>query len=93
MHTGSVGFRGVAPKVDTEDLVGAAEVAELLGLSHPSSVSTYARRYRNFPKPVLLLPKSKVRLWRRSQILLWATSEDRATRARSDTGLSRRPSD
>jgi predicted DNA-binding transcriptional regulator AlpA len=70
----------MAPKVDTGDLVGAAEVAEILGLSHPSSVSTYAKRYSDFPRPILELPKSKVRLWRRSEIIRWTRS---AARSRS----------
>jgi predicted DNA-binding transcriptional regulator AlpA len=65
------------PRVDTGDLVGAAEVAELLGLAQPSSVAIYARRYTDFPKPVVELPKSKVRLWRRPEITAWA---DRRTR-------------
>ena len=61
----------VSPDVTTEDLVGAAEVAEILGLSHPSSVSTYVKRYADFPPPVVELPKSRVRLWLRSEIERW----------------------
>jgi hypothetical protein len=60
------------PEVSTEDLVGAVEVAELLGLSHASSVSTYLKRYPDFPAPVVELPKSRVRLWLRQDILGWA---------------------
>lgn len=58
----------MAPLVDSEDLIGAAEVAEELGLAQASSVSVYARRYADFPLPVVDLPKSKVRLWLRSDI-------------------------
>ncbi len=61
----------MAPQVDTEDLIGAVEVAEVLGLSHPSSVSTYVKRYADFPTPVVELPKSRVRLWLRSEIEAW----------------------
>jgi predicted DNA-binding transcriptional regulator AlpA len=61
------------PDVSTEDLVGAVEVAELLGLSHASSVSTYVKRYPDFPAPVVELPKSRVRLWLRQEILGWAS--------------------
>ena len=64
----------VPPDVSTEDLVGAVEVAELLGLSHASSVSTYFKRYLDFPAPVVELPKSRVRLWLRQDILGWASS-------------------
>lgn len=58
----------MAPLVESEDLVGAAEVAELLGLAQASSVSVYARRYSDFPNAVVELPRSKVRLWLRSDI-------------------------
>jgi len=57
--------------VDPDDLVGAAEVAAILRLSHPSSVTTYLRRYPDFPKPVVDLSSSRVRLWRRQDIERW----------------------
>lgn len=58
-------------KVDSDDLVGAAEVAAILRLSHPSSVTTYLRRYADFPRPVVDLSSSRVRLWRRQEIERW----------------------
>jgi len=58
-------------QIDPDDLIGAAEVAAILRLSHPSSVTTYLRRYRNFPKPVVDLSASRVRLWRRQDIERW----------------------
>ncbi len=58
-------------KLDTDDLVGAAEVAAILRLSHPSSVTTYLRRYADFPRPVVDLSSSRVRLWRRQDIERW----------------------
>ena len=58
-------------EVDADDLVGAAEVAAILRLSHPSSVTTYLRRYQDFPKPVVDLRASRVRLWRRQDIEQW----------------------
>jgi predicted DNA-binding transcriptional regulator AlpA len=58
-------------EVDADDLVGAVEVAAILRLSHPSSVTTYLRRYQDFPKPVVDLSASRVRLWRRQDIELW----------------------
>ncbi len=58
-------------KVDSDDLVGAAEVAAILRLSHPSSVTTYLRRYADFPRPVVDRPPSRVRLWRRQDIERW----------------------
>ena len=61
----------MSPKVNTEDLIGAAEVADILGLAHHNSVSTYLRRYDDFPRPVVDLPKSRVRLWLRQDINKW----------------------
>jgi predicted DNA-binding transcriptional regulator AlpA len=58
-------------KLDSDDLVGAAEVAAILRLSHPSSVTTYLRRYADFPRPVVDLRSSRVRLWRRQDIEQW----------------------
>ena len=61
----------MAPQVNTEDLIGAADVAELLGLAHPNSVTTYLRRYPDFPRPVVDLPRSHVRLWLRPDVITW----------------------
>jgi predicted DNA-binding transcriptional regulator AlpA len=58
-------------EIDADDLVGAVEVAAILRLSHPSSVSTYLRRYEDFPRPVVDLSASRVRLWRRQDIENW----------------------
>jgi predicted DNA-binding transcriptional regulator AlpA len=57
--------------VDSDDLIGAAEVAAILSLSHPSSVTTYLRRYPDFPEPVVDLKASRVRLWKRQDIERW----------------------
>jgi len=67
----------VGAKLDSDDLVGAADVAAILRLSHPSSVTTYMRRYPDFPKPVVNLSASRVRLWRRQDIERW--HNDRTT--------------
>ena len=60
------------PKVDTEDLVDAREVANLLGLSHPNSVSTYGRRYPDMPNPVVDLGRGRCRMWLRTDIERWS---------------------
>ena len=65
-------------KVDPDDLIGAAEVQAILGLSHPSSVTTYLRRYPDFPRPVVDRSGSRVRLWQRQDIVGW--HRDRGTR-------------
>ncbi len=57
--------------VDTDDLVDARGVAELLGLSHPNSVSTYQHRYADMPRPVVDLGIGRPRLWSRSEMERW----------------------
>ncbi len=61
----------MAAKVDPDDLIGAAEVQSILRLSHPSSVTTYLKRYSDFPRPVVDLSDSRIRLWLRQDIISW----------------------
>jgi predicted DNA-binding transcriptional regulator AlpA len=63
--------RGVAPMVNTEDLIDSRELAGLLGLAHPNSVSLYQRRYRDMPRPVVDLGHGRPRLWLRPAIEEW----------------------
>lgn len=60
------------PTVRTEDLIDAHGVAQILGLSHANSVSTYLRRYDEMPRPVVDLGAGRPRLWLRSEIEGWA---------------------
>jgi predicted DNA-binding transcriptional regulator AlpA len=62
----------MTPRVDTEDLIDAQEVAEILGLAHRNSVSLYQRRYADMPRPVLERAGGRTRLWLRSEIERWA---------------------
>lgn len=68
------------PKVNTEDLVDAHGVAELLGLAHPESVSTYQRRYEDMPRPVINLGHKRPRLWIRQEVEGWARETGRSKR-------------
>lgn len=61
----------MAPLINSEDLVDSQIVAELLGLSHRNSVTTYLRRYPDMPRPVVELGEGRVRLWLRSDITAW----------------------
>ena len=62
--------------VDPEDLIGAAEVQSVLGLSHPTSVTTYLKRYPDFPRPVVDQSESRIRLWRRQDIIEWQRARE-----------------
>ena len=61
----------MVPRVDTEDLVDAQEVAQMLGLSHRNSVSVYQRRYPDMPRPVVERGKGRTKLWLRSELRRW----------------------
>jgi predicted DNA-binding transcriptional regulator AlpA len=58
--------------VDVDDLVSATEVAEVLGLSHHNSVTTYYRRYADFPRPVVDKSNGRIRLWDEHDVRRWA---------------------
>lgn len=59
---------------DPDDLIDASEVAEILGLSHRNSVSTYRTRYRDFPPGRPAPGGGRMRLWPRREILAWRES-------------------
>jgi hypothetical protein len=63
--------------VDLSDLIDANQVAELLGLSHRNSVTTYLHRYEAMPRPVLERADGKTRLWLRQEIIQWANDTGR----------------
>ena len=67
----SLDCAAVGGKVDPDELIGASEVQAILRLSHPSSVTTYLKRYPDFPKPVVDLSGSRIRLWNRQDIVRW----------------------
>ncbi|MGI8515955.1 MAG: hypothetical protein ACR2NT_12670 [Acidimicrobiia bacterium] len=60
------------PIVDTADLIDARGVAEVLGLSHPNSVSTYQHRYADMPRPVVDLGEGRCKLWLEGEIVKWS---------------------
>jgi glutathione-regulated potassium-efflux system ancillary protein KefG len=72
-----VATRSVTPNVRTEDLVDARGIAELLGLTHPNSVSTYQKRYTDMPRPVVDLGPGRPRLWLLPDIRRWAKATGR----------------
>ncbi len=57
------------------DLVGAAEIADRLGLAHVESVHTLRRRHPDFPQPVTKLRQAMV--WDWNDVERWAKSTGR----------------
>jgi hypothetical protein len=77
----------MAPRVNTEELVDAATVARILGLSHRNTVSSYLKRYPDMPRPVIDLGPRQARLWLRPEIEAWA----RRTGRRAGSSPQSRP--
>lgn len=69
------------PTVDTANLIDARGVADLLGLSHPNSVSTYQRRYSDMPRPVVDLGSGRCKLWLKSDVEHWMRDRGFCTHA------------
>jgi predicted DNA-binding transcriptional regulator AlpA len=65
------------PKVDTDDLIDAHDVAAILGLAHRNTVSEYLRKYDEMPRPVIDLGRGRPRLWLRPEIEEWAKRRQR----------------
>ncbi len=65
-------------RVDIDDLIDVGQVAELLGLSHKNSVSTYAKRYPDFPPPAIEFADQKCRLWLRPELERWMRQTGRS---------------
>lgn len=61
---------GMCP-IEPDDLIDSSQVAQALGLTHRHSVSTYRRRYANFPRPAVTRGKGRTNLWLRSDIEAW----------------------
>jgi hypothetical protein len=61
--------------VDVDDLVGAAEIAERLGLRGRQAVSDWRRRHPDFPKPVAELKQAMV--WNWPDVEAWARETGR----------------
>jgi glutathione-regulated potassium-efflux system ancillary protein KefG len=71
----------MTPRVNTDDLIDAAELAEVLGLSHRNSVSLYQRRYVDMPRPVVERGSGRIKLWLRSSIEEWVRDRSRNDRS------------
>jgi hypothetical protein len=62
-------------KLDADDLVGAAEIAERLGLAQVQTVHTWRRRYADFPEPIARLKQALIWAW--PDIERWARRTSR----------------
>jgi len=63
-------------KVYVDDLVGAVEVADRLGLSHTANVHSWRRRHADFPQPVAIVSGTYLWLW--PEVERWVRATGRA---------------
>jgi glutathione-regulated potassium-efflux system ancillary protein KefG len=61
----------VGRHIDTDDVIDAQGMAELLGLAQRNTVSLYQRRYASMPRPVIDLGQGRCKLWLRSEVEEW----------------------
>lgn len=62
-------------RVHVDNLVGAAEIAERLGVRRPQVVHDWRRRYPEFPQPVARLRQALI--WNWPEIERWARASGR----------------
>ena len=73
LAVGSV--RLVGRRVDVTNLVGAAEIAERLGVRRPQVIHEWRRRHPSFPEPVATLRQALV--WNWPDVEKWARATGR----------------
>lgn len=63
-------------KIDPSELVGAAEIADRLGLAQVQTVHLWRKRYSDFPEPVAQLRTALIWAW--PDVQNWAEGTGRA---------------
>jgi hypothetical protein len=61
--------------VDTNDLVGVSDIAEILGVTN-AAVSNWKERDSSWPKPVIVLSKS-IPIYSLKAVIQWAVTTGR----------------
>ena len=62
-------------RVNVDDLVGAAEIADRLGIAYVETIHNWRRRYPDFPQPVAKLRQALIWSW--PDVEAWATATGR----------------
>ena len=65
--------------IDTDDVIDAQGVADVLDLAQRNTVSSYQRRYPDMPRPVIDLGQGRCKLWLGTEIEAWPTVRDNPT--------------
>ncbi|MGB8020011.1 MAG: TetR/AcrR family transcriptional regulator [Candidatus Nanopelagicales bacterium] len=75
---------------DYDHLLDATAVARMVGLQHRNSVAAYARRYVDFPAPVVVRSAGRTRLWDRADIAGWLARTSATQRRRTESSEANR---
>ncbi len=75
MRQGFPRLPSVGKKVDVDDLVGAHEIAQRLGVARPQVVHEWRRRHTDFPEPVATLRTALI--WEWTDVCAWAKATGR----------------
>ena len=62
-------------RVNADDLVGAAEIADRLGIAYVETIHNWRRRYADFPQPVAQLRQALIWSW--PDVEAWAKATGR----------------
>lgn len=62
-------------RIDTDDLVGAHEPAQRLGVARPQVVHEWRRRHPEFPEPIATLKTALIWDWK--EVRRWARDTGR----------------
>jgi predicted DNA-binding transcriptional regulator AlpA len=73
----------VGKKVDVDDLVGAHEIAQRLGVARPQVVHEWRRRHADFPEPIANLKTALIWDWREIEVWAVRTGRDANSSKRS----------
>ncbi len=68
----------MAPLIDPDELIGATEVAPIIGLTNPKGVPVYRQRHADFPVPAV--DRAGCVLWLRADVEKWARLRTRLGR-------------
>jgi hypothetical protein len=74
MLVGRIASPAVGRKIDVENLVGAAEIAERLGFE-PRTVHAWTHRHADFPAPIAKLRQAMI--WNWPDVEAWARKTGR----------------
>jgi hypothetical protein len=65
----------VGKKVDVDDLVGAYEIAQRMGVARPQVIHEWRRRHPDFPEPIATLKTALIWDWK--EVQRWARETGR----------------